>query len=99
MLEHLFPDLEHIVFDSVMDVGNAREDPATFVQTKQKRLDSEVGFFEQLWRGFLPNDTRGIRAFRESYPKLNIAPGLVICPCEQLQSLSPECSAVPWDLL
>ena len=43
-------------------------------------------------------DTRGIRAFRETYPGLDVAPGLVICPCEQRQRLNDQDHALPWDL-
>jgi uncharacterized protein len=42
-------------------------------------------------------DTRGIRAFRESYPALDIAPGLVLYPGEEALLLNDEDVAVPWD--
>jgi predicted AAA+ superfamily ATPase len=38
MLEHLFPNVEHIVFDSVVDVGNAREDPELFLRNRDHPL-------------------------------------------------------------
>ncbi|MDA3874798.1 MAG: DUF4143 domain-containing protein [Kiritimatiellae bacterium] len=44
-------------------------------------------------------DAKGIHAFRESYPALTVSPGLVICPCEQIQPLSNHAHAVPWDLI
>ena len=44
-------------------------------------------------------DTMGISAFRKKYPQLNIAPGLVISPCEKIVQLSELDYAVPWDLL
>ena len=44
-------------------------------------------------------DTMGISAFRKKYPKLKIAPGLVIAPCEKTTRLSESDYAVPWDLL
>jgi len=44
-------------------------------------------------------DTMGISAFRKKYPQLNIAPGLVIAPCEKIVQLSESDYAVPWDLL
>jgi len=31
LLQHVFPDLESIVFDPVIDVGNARQDPELFL--------------------------------------------------------------------
>ncbi len=45
------------------------------------------------------SDTRGITAFRERYPKLKIAPGLVLCPCDQFSQLSDNDYALPWDSL
>lgn len=44
------------------------------------------------------SDARGIRAFREAYPNLNVAPGLVIAPCERLERISEDAVALPWDL-
>lgn len=43
-------------------------------------------------------DARGIRAFREAYPHLSIAPGLVIAPCERMERLSEQDWSLPWDL-
>ncbi len=43
-------------------------------------------------------DARGILAFREAYPNLKVAPGLVIAPCERLERLSEGAVALPWDL-
>ena len=43
-------------------------------------------------------DARGIHAFCEAYPQLNVAPGLVIAPCERLERLSEDAVALPWDL-
>jgi predicted AAA+ superfamily ATPase len=43
-------------------------------------------------------DTRGISALRKNYPALNIAPGLVIAPVEQMERLSENDYAIPWDL-
>ena len=43
-------------------------------------------------------DARGIRAFREAYPHLNVAQGLVIAPCERLERVSDQALAMPWDL-
>lgn len=45
-----------------------------------------------------PKDARGIRAFRESYPQADIAPGLVIAPTEGVLQLTAEDYAIPWDL-
>jgi uncharacterized protein len=42
-------------------------------------------------------DTSGLRAFRETYPSLRIAPGLVIAPTERFQQLSEKDYAMPWD--
>jgi predicted AAA+ superfamily ATPase len=42
-------------------------------------------------------DTRGIAAFRATYPRLKIAPGLVIAPVEQMERLSDTDFAMPWD--
>ena len=43
-------------------------------------------------------DTRGISAFRKTYPTLSVAKGLVIAPIEQIQQLSDNDYAIPWDL-
>lgn len=43
-------------------------------------------------------DTMGISAFRKTYPRLNIAKGLVIAPCSSVMQLSENDYAVPWDL-
>lgn len=43
-------------------------------------------------------DTRGIKAFRETYPGLKVAPGLVIAPCERMERISEQDFAIPWDL-
>lgn len=43
-------------------------------------------------------DTRGIRALREHYPHLNIAPGLVISPSASFEQLTEHEYAMPWDL-
>lgn len=42
-------------------------------------------------------DTSGITGFRKTYPSLNIAPGLVICPCERFMKISENDYALPWD--
>ncbi len=42
-------------------------------------------------------DTRGIEAFRATYPHLKIAPGLVIAPTARLEPLSRHVCALPWD--
>jgi predicted AAA+ superfamily ATPase len=42
-------------------------------------------------------DTRGLRAFREAHPQLNIAPGLVIAPAEAKLPLNDKDWVLPWD--
>ena len=42
-------------------------------------------------------DLRGIKALRSTYQKLNIAPGLVICPTERFMRLDDTECAFPWD--
>jgi uncharacterized protein len=44
-------------------------------------------------------DTRGFTALRENYPSLNIAPGLVIAPCDRFEKLNQHDYAIPWDLI
>ncbi len=41
------------------------------------------------------SDTRGIKAFRSTYPRLNIQPGLVLCPCDHPYRLNDTDWAVP----
>ncbi|WP_005036644.1 ATP-binding protein [Holophaga foetida] len=43
-------------------------------------------------------DARGIKAFRDAYPDLKVAPGLVIAPCERMERISDLDYAMPWDL-
>ncbi len=42
-------------------------------------------------------DARGVDAFRETYPKLEVAPGLVIAPTGQMAKLCDGAYALPWD--
>lgn len=44
------------------------------------------------------SDTRGIKAFRETYPMLNIAPGLIICSTDQICPVTNDCYAIPFNL-
>jgi predicted AAA+ superfamily ATPase len=44
------------------------------------------------------SDTRGLQAFRAAHPGLDIAPGLVIAPCERVERLNETDFALPWDL-
>lgn len=44
-------------------------------------------------------DLSGIQAFRETYPKLNIAPALVIAACERQTPLGSHAFAIPFDLV
>lgn len=44
-------------------------------------------------------DISGIKAFRETYPNLNIAPGIVIAPVENILPLGENCFALPFDLV
>lgn len=45
------------------------------------------------------SDARGILAFRETYPHLSIAPGLIIAPCDAVYPLTEYCFCVPYDLI
>ena len=42
-------------------------------------------------------DTRGIKALRDSYPALDIQPGLVIAPTRKFLRLSEDDCAMPWN--
>lgn len=44
------------------------------------------------------NDMRGINAFREAYPKLNIQPGIIIAPVDRIYALGSDCFVFPYDL-
>jgi uncharacterized protein len=44
-------------------------------------------------------DTMGISAFRKRYPRMNIAPGLIIAPTHTFFPLTNQDYAIPWDLL
>lgn len=43
-------------------------------------------------------DLRGIRQFRETFPKARIAPALLVAPMEAIQRLPDSDLAIPWDL-
>ena len=43
------------------------------------------------------NDTNGIRTFRNTFPNANIAPGLIICPCNEFRKITENDYAMPWD--
>jgi predicted AAA+ superfamily ATPase len=43
-------------------------------------------------------DARGIQAFREAYPALSVAPGLIIALCERVERVSEAAFSLPWDL-
>lgn len=43
-------------------------------------------------------DARGFGAFREAYPGLDVAPGLVLAPCDGRIRLTETDVALPWDL-
>ena len=43
-------------------------------------------------------DTTGIGAFRKTYPRLRIEPGLVIAPTMEVLQVSEQDWAIPWDL-
>lgn len=42
-------------------------------------------------------DARGIVAFRDTYPHLTVAPGLVIAPIDRVVAISEHDYAVPWN--
>ncbi len=43
------------------------------------------------------NDVSGIKAFRNSFANANIAPGLIICPCNEFRQITENEYAMPWD--
>jgi hypothetical protein len=43
-------------------------------------------------------DTRGIRAFRETYPHLRHGPGLVVAAVERAERLPDNVIVLPYDL-
>ncbi len=45
------------------------------------------------------NDTRGISAFRKTYPNLKIAPGLVLACCHRFSKLSETDFCLPWNTI
>ena len=44
-------------------------------------------------------DARGIVAFRETYPHLNIAPGIILSPVQHIYAVAQNCYVVPFDLI
>ena len=45
------------------------------------------------------DDTKSITAFRKTYSKLNISPGIVICPTQNFNKISDNDFTLPWDCL
>jgi predicted AAA+ superfamily ATPase len=43
-------------------------------------------------------DASGLRAFREQFAGLPVAPGLVLAPCETVEALTATDWAMPWDI-
>ncbi len=44
-------------------------------------------------------DTRGLKALRDSYPQLDLQPGLVIAPTDKFLKISDNDYAMPWNML
>jgi len=44
------------------------------------------------------HDTRGLRAFRETYAKEKIAPALIIYAGRESQPLDQNTTAIPWNI-
>jgi uncharacterized protein len=44
------------------------------------------------------NDARGLQAFRKTYPKARIRPGLIVAPAESFSQIGPQEYVIPWDL-
>ncbi|MFA4943406.1 MAG: hypothetical protein WC789_01750 [Lentisphaeria bacterium] len=44
-------------------------------------------------------DTSGLSAFRKSYPRSQIAPGLVLAPVTEMAPLTENDYAMPWNAL
>ncbi|HNV72798.1 MAG TPA: DUF4143 domain-containing protein, partial [Candidatus Ozemobacteraceae bacterium] len=42
------------------------------------------------------NDQRGIRAFRDTYPRRNVAPGLIVYVGSEVRRVSDVATAIPW---
>ncbi len=43
------------------------------------------------------HDARGLLAFRETYSNKNIAPGLIIAPCERFEQITEHDFIMPWN--
>lgn len=43
-------------------------------------------------------DARGVKSFRESYPQLNIGPGLIIAPVDHVYTVAENCYVLPFDV-
>ncbi len=43
-------------------------------------------------------DARGIKAFRDSYPNLDIQPGIVMAPTDKIEKISDDDFAMPWNV-
>lgn len=44
------------------------------------------------------HDASGVKAFRDTYPRLRIAPGLVVAPVDSFRRITEKDYALPWDL-
>ncbi|HLG21155.1 MAG TPA: ATP-binding protein [Bdellovibrionota bacterium] len=45
------------------------------------------------------HDVKGLKAFREAFPREQIAPGLIIAPVEEIAQITENDYVVPWDLV
>ena len=43
------------------------------------------------------SDVRGIAAFRDAYPKREVSPGLIVCPCAEKARITETVWSLPWD--
>jgi len=101
---HIF---EATIVDQVKKMGSVLDLAPTFYHWRSHG-GAEVDLILELDGRFYPieikskshvssGDCRGIAAFRETYPKLNIAPGLVIYLGETFQQITAYDYAMPWD--
>lgn len=45
------------------------------------------------------SDAKGLKAFRESHPKLNVQPGLIIAPTDTVYAVTENDYVIPWDII
>ncbi len=95
MLSHVFPDMKSVVFDAVQDIYNARGEVDLVLEQDGLLFPIEIKYTSYL----SGHDTRGIRAFRETYGATQTQSGIIIYAGQECMSMGKDAIAIPWNAL